>query len=932
MKTRLISLLMFVALTSFAQTGSIKGRVIDAKTFKPLAFATVYMNQTTIGSVTNEQGDFNMKNIPAGTFDLVVSYLGYQPYQSRVIINDSIPVTMSIKMIPSTTNLGQVLVKGKKDDQWNLLYDKFKKQFFGVSPYTSECKILNPWVLELTEDSKGILIASASLPVEIENLGLGYTITCTLKEFQAGASIYKISGTYRFTEAATADQTLSELWHTRREDVYRGSPRHLFRSVVEHRTVEEGFDLYTDISKNPEVIRNSSFLTNVNVSLKPLPPNEILEGGKRNGEFVIKLPARMEVHYLGRSAQAKIYRNIPHPISWIEVSGGSVDVNASGIITNPNRMTILGAMSEARIAEVLPMDYQPAAYAKGSDAQREKAYSSLAALLEKPYVMTDKPYYYASDAILFKAFFNYISPVYRDSLSHVMRVELIDSNQKIIRSKLFPIMAGSSFGDISLPSTVKPGDYTLRTYTRWMLNFDDQLIFSKPVKVLGSDQLAKPTDVKQESKQLAIRTEKDEFGTREKITIALEASNFYGNQVAADLAVSVTDVSQASIPSDPNNILSQFAFRKETLPDSSLKNPQYLIQYGIDFSGQMVSGKKNTKTGGVLTIYQENVTDVFAITTDGEGKFHQQLQVMDSVDLLVAAKTLKGRGAKIVMDEIKEPAPPVTLATPIQLDVYRPANPSDYHKTDTYSTAKMLQAVTIEAKRIERTTADKKYLLTDSHLEGDFLRSTNATDLLTALQGRVPGLLVRYVKDWESGNVKKLVGFSAVVSRAFVECAAELDGMMITPIGGETLAERLASMTVNEVESVDVLRFASASAYGVRAANGVIVIKTRMGNKPADETPRPDRSKLQVVSLSGYSEAAEFTSPDYSEHTTGDDRADYRSTIYWNPHAIADGKEPLMLSFYAADIPTSYRIVVEGVTTEGEPVRGEKIIVVTGKK
>lgn len=931
MKTRLISLLLFVAVATYAQTGSVKGRVIDAKTFKPLAFATVYLNQTTIGAVTNDKGDFDIKNIPPGMFDLVVTYLGYQQYQSRITVTEETPVTMSIKMVASATNLNQVLVKAKRDDKWNDLYDKFQKQFFGVSPYTSECKILNPWVLEFTEDSNGILSAKASLPIEIENLGLGYTITCTLKEFQAGASVYKISGTYRFTEAATTDQTLGELWHSRRQEVYRGSPRHLFKSIIEHRVVEEGFDLYADVSNNIQIIRNSSFLTNL--SLKHLEPNDLLEGGKRTGEYVIKLPARTEVHYLARSAQAKIYRNIPHPISWIEVSGGSVEVNAAGIVTNPNKMVVLGAMSEARIAEVLPLDFQPTFSAsRGSGGQSPKSYSSLAALIEKPYVMTDKPYYYPTEAILFKAFFNYISPVYRDSLSHVMRVELIDSNQKIVQSKLFPLIAGSSYGDITLPSTINPGDYTLRAYTRWMLNFDQQLIFTKAVKILRLDQVAKPSEVIPESKQLTIRTEKDEFAPREKITLALEALNFYGNQVAADLAVSVTDIEQSSVASGSGNILNQFAIKKEMLPDSSLTTPKYLIQYGIDFSGQMVVGKKQTKTGGVLTIYQDKVNDVFAIATDADGKFHQQLQIVDSVDLLVQSKTLKGNKAKIVMDEIKEPSPAITLATPMQLEVYKPTDPADYHKVDNYSTGKMLEAVTIEAKKIERVTADKKYLLTDSHLEGDFLRATNATDLLTALQGRVPGLIVRYMKDWETGMVKKTIGFSSVISQTFVECIAELDGMIITPIGSETLAERLSSMTVNEVESVDILRFASASAYGARAANGVIVIKTRMGSRPTDKMAMPDRSKLQVVSLFGYSEATEFESPNYSEHTNGDDRTDYRSTIYWNPHAISDEKEPLMVSFYAADIPTSYRIVVEGITAEGEPVRAEKIIVVTGKK
>lgn len=936
MKKFAIAILAFICLSSFthAQTGTVKGRIIDAKTFKPLAFATVYMNQTTIGTVTNDQGDFNMQNVPVGRYDLVVSYVGYQPYQSRVTVNDSIPVTMSIKMIVSTTNLDEVLVRGKKDAQWNALYDKFRRQFFGVSPYTADCKILNPWVLDFSEDRNGILSAKASLPVEIENLGLGYTITCTLKEFQAGTNLYRISGTYRFTEAATFDSTLSALWHSRREDVYHGSPRHLFKSIIDHRAVEEGFDLYVDKSNNPEVVRNSSFLTNLNVTLKALPPNEIVEGGKAPGQYVIKLPSRTEVHYLRRPAQAKIYRNIPHPISWIEVAGGSVEVNPAGIVMNPNHVVVLGAMGEARIAEVLPLDYQPGVPPYQNTASSKKSYSSLAALLEKPYLMTDKPYYYPSDAILFKAFFNYISPVYRDSLSHVMHIELIDDSQNIIQSKLFPVIAGMSNGDITLPTTIKPGNYTLRAYTRWMLNFDKQIIFSKPIRILPIDNLAKVNDVAIESKQLSILTEKDEFEPREKITLALEATNFYGNAIAAAIAVSVTDIEQAAIPSNEQNILKQYAFTKDMLPDTSLKTAQYLIQYGIDFKGQVVTGKKKNTTSGVLTVYQDNVDDVFAIATDATGKFHQQLQLIDSVDLLVAAKTIKGRAAKVIMDEVKDPVPEIVLAAPLQLEVFKASDPSTYHHVDLYSTAKMLEAVTIEAKRIERTSIDQKHLMSDSHLDGDYLRATNAVDLLTALRGRVAGLQVLYFQEPVTGTTKKLICLPGATSFKSVvtECLVEVDGVVLTPVGDETMAERLSTLNVNEIESVDILRFASATSFGARAANGVIAIKTRMGSAPASREPRPDRSKLQVISMAGYSEAAEFTSPDYSDLTNGDDRTDYRSTIYWNPLVITDEKEPYMVSFYAADVPTRYRIVVEGVTAEGEPVRGEKIIVVTGKK
>jgi TonB-dependent SusC/RagA subfamily outer membrane receptor len=934
----LVAAFLCSALITLAQPGTVKGRIIDARTYKPLPFATVYMNQTTLGTVTDDKGDFLMNSIPVGRYDLVVSYVGYQPYQTRVIVNDSVAVTVSIKMSASTTNLEEILVRGKKDSKWALLYEKFQNQFFGVSPYTAECKINNPWVLDFTEDSNGNLIATAALPLEIENLGLGYNITCQLKEFTVGPALYKINGTYRFSEAQTLDATLSELWHTRREGVYQGSTRHLLKAIVTGRVQEEGFDLYFDKSNNPEVIRNSNFLNNLNTSIVHLSPSELQVTSKGIGMYTAKFPARTEVHFLKKDAQPKVYRNVPYPVSWLEVSLGQLEISAEGVVMNPNRLTVAGAMGEAHISELLPLDYHPQAIIDDTKPATRKTYSKLAALLEKPYLMTDKPYYYAADAIMFKAYLNYISPVYRDSLSHVLNVELIDASQKIVYKKMYPLVGGSANGDFMLPVTTQPGDYTLRTYTRWMLNFDKQIIFAKSIKVLANDQLGTQKEFKPVVKNLQVLTEKDEFEPREKITLALEATNFYGYAVSADLAVSVTDIEQAAIPDNEATILTRFPFTKEMLPDSSLNDPKFLIQYGIDFKGQMVSGKKNKPAKGVLTVYQDNVDDVFGVPTDEAGKFHQQLQIMDSVELLIAAKTSKGKAAKVIVEEVMNPIPETELAAALVLDTYKPKDQSKYHVTDLFSTAKMLETVTVEAKKIERASADKKHLLTDAHIDGDYLRSTNATDLLSAIRGRVPGLIVLYFKDPETGGAKKFITFSGITSAAasggytvMQECLVEIDGVAING-SMETAAEQLSGMSVNDVESIDVLRFGSASAYGARAANGVIIVKTNLGEKSESGPRKLDRTKLQVIAMNGYSTSAEFESPDYSEHNSGDDRLDLRSTIYWNPFLVTDAKQPLLVSFYAADISTKYRIVVEGVTAEGEAVRGEKIIIVAPKK
>ena len=134
-------------------------------------------------------------------------------------------------------------------------------------------------------------------------------------------------------------------------------------------------------------------------------------------------------------------------------------------------------------------------------------------------------------------------------------------------------------------------------------------------------------------------------------------------------------------------------------------------------------------------------------------------------------------------------------------------------------------------------------------------------------------------------------------------------------------------MSVSEIESIEVLKYGSGAIYGARGANGVIVVKTRTGNNGSTQEKRNyDLKKTALVKLSGYTESTQFDAPDYSANSSTDDQFDGRSTIYWNPNIFTDGKSSTEVSFYAADIPTTYRVVVEGLDAMGTPVRGEKYL------
>jgi hypothetical protein len=56
----------------------IRGEVRDSLTQAPLSFASVFLANTTRGTTTDEAGRFSLPGVPAGTYDVVVSYLGYR--------------------------------------------------------------------------------------------------------------------------------------------------------------------------------------------------------------------------------------------------------------------------------------------------------------------------------------------------------------------------------------------------------------------------------------------------------------------------------------------------------------------------------------------------------------------------------------------------------------------------------------------------------------------------------------------------------------------------------------------------------------------------------------------------------------------------------------------------------------------------------------
>lgn len=99
------------------------------------------------------------------------------------------------------------------------------------------------------------------------------------------------------------------------------------------------------------------------------------------------------------------------------------------------------------------------------------------------------------------------------------------------------------------------------------------------------------------------------------------------------------------------------------------------------------------------------------------------------------------------------------------------------------------------------------------------ITTTKTENLISNLQGKVPGLQIRQ-KTGEPGVFNNLVSI-----RGYGEPLVVIDGM---PRDG---VSEFAQLNPNDIESISILKDASAAIYGMNAANGVILVTTKKGQK-----------------------------------------------------------------------------------------------------
>ncbi len=168
MKKALFFVLLISSLVSQESLGgsTISGYVLDSESGEGLPGANVILSGTLMGTATNFDGYFVITEVPSGSYELKISFMGFEPLSQIVNLRSGERFRQNFELIPQTVELQEVVVTEERmERKVNIQASRVKlnlRQMKGV-PQIGEADLFRalhalPGVLTETEFSTGLII------------------------------------------------------------------------------------------------------------------------------------------------------------------------------------------------------------------------------------------------------------------------------------------------------------------------------------------------------------------------------------------------------------------------------------------------------------------------------------------------------------------------------------------------------------------------------------------------------------------------------------------------------------------------------------------------------------------------------------------------------------------------------------------------------
>ena len=359
--------LLMSAVTLNAQS-ILQGKVLNEATGMPLQGASIYFNNTSLGTSSNTEGKFSITLPNMQNAELIISSVGYERLVYKPTA-ETVQNKMTVfKLSPKEVQLKEVLIL--TDAVRKKYLGIFEREFLGITEEASHSSIENKRDIYFTSGgNKNSFRAYSDTPLVIINKMLGYKISFELVEFfydqKSGSTSYY--GYTRFDELGEKKR-----WINNRKNCYYGSTVHFYRSLLANRLKAEGYQVFMimplrQISDSNKNDASHPAPQQMDVATEITAAQIITADNANSNNYNVVIPGKLMVQY-GKNPSSKNYlsRNtfiqgsLPTGFrSYVTVVGQTISLNNSGIINNPMDVQYAGYWIYEKAANMLPNNYMP---------------------------------------------------------------------------------------------------------------------------------------------------------------------------------------------------------------------------------------------------------------------------------------------------------------------------------------------------------------------------------------------------------------------------------------------------------------------------------------------------------------------------------------------------------------------------------------------
>lgn len=526
-------------------------------------------------------------------------------------------------------------------------------------------------------------------------------------------------------------------------------------------------------------------------------------------------------------------------------------------------------------------------------------------LRERVYIQTDKQTYLAGELIWLKLYLTDEKGV-PSSFSKVGYIELLDESAAQVQVKM-ELSEGIGTGWMELPATLATGNYRLIGYTRQMKNEGENVFFNKTISVINTFRIDETIDIDSSSElstpsvignNIVVSTDKNSYATRTRTNIQIK--NLPENVYSLCVSVAGKDlVSESMNISNWRKVLSTIT-----------ATPTVRIDFLPEYEGHIITGRMVDIGTGESVNNKINTVPFLSFVGDQIRLFNGKVGNDGNVQFFT--KRIAG-GSELVTSLYSFPQ------NKYRIDILSPFYAHTEKQLPHFEInlgwqEQLLQRsvglqvsygfVADSLSQLDTAFAHFQWKPDRSYILDEYTRFTRMDEVVIEF---IPSLRFRKIDNKRILSVLMDESATFTIGNSLVL----LDGI---PILNHDIIYNYDPLLVYKID-VYKNRFDFADQF----FDGIVSFTTYKSDYP---TLKVDE-QTQMFDYEGTQLNRLFYAPGYLNEEERKIRIpDYRHTLLWQPIVETAELTNIRIPFTTSDLTGEFQVVVEGLTRDGQVIRG----------